>query len=154
MRDDEMISTGYPFKCATRYDNEEYICYQSENDTIQDVVSMFMESILGNKFKPSKDYGVSIVHREKHQLMRFFQFFRRRMPIMYCYFSIKKKSISKLLFKSKELPQKNSKTITIDDVEDENSKSNECISSVDGKSTSKLSNNLKKLTFNSHIDFK
>ena len=65
------------------------------------------------------------------------------MPIMYCYFSTKKKSISKLLFKSKELPQKNSKTITIDDVEDENSKSNECISSVDGKSTSKLSNNLK-----------
>ena len=52
------------------------------------------------------------------------------------------KSSSKI-FESKELPQKNSKIITIDDVGDKNSKSNECISSVDGKSTSKLSNNLK-----------
>ena len=47
MRDDEMISAGYPFKCATRYDNEEYFCYLSEDDKIQDVVFKFMETILG-----------------------------------------------------------------------------------------------------------
>ena len=34
MCDDEMISTGYPFKCATRYDNEEYFYYLSEDDKI------------------------------------------------------------------------------------------------------------------------
>ena len=62
---------------------------------------------------------------------------------MYCYFLTPQTSNNKSLFKSKELPQKNSKTITIDDVEDENSKSNECTSSVDGKSTSNLSNDLK-----------
>ena len=49
MRDDEMINTDYPFKCTTRYDNEEYVCYLSENDKIQDVVSKFMETILGKK---------------------------------------------------------------------------------------------------------
>ena len=64
MRDDEMISAGYPFKCATRYDNEEYFCYLSEDDKIQDVVSKFMETILGKQFKPLKDYGARIVHRE------------------------------------------------------------------------------------------
>ena len=55
------------------------------------------------------------------------------------------KNYNKLLFKSNELPQKNSKTITIDDVEDEKSKLNECNSSVDDKSTSKVSKNLKTL---------
>ena len=54
-----------------------------------------------------------------------------------------KKINNKLLFKSNELPQKIYKTITIDNVEDEKSKSNECTSSVDDKSTSKNSNNLK-----------
>ena len=29
MRDDEMMSVGYPFKCAIRYDNKEYVCYLS-----------------------------------------------------------------------------------------------------------------------------
>ena len=52
------------------------------------------------------------------------------------------KSSSKV-FKSKELPQKISKTITIDDVGVENSKPNEYTLSVDGKSHSKLSYNLK-----------
>ena len=55
------------------------------------------------------------------------------------------KKYNKLLFKSNELPPKNSKTITIDDVEDEKSKLNECNSSVDDKSTSKVSRNLKTL---------
>ena len=27
IRDDVMISAGYPFKCVTRYDNEEYVYY-------------------------------------------------------------------------------------------------------------------------------
>ena len=76
------------------------------------------------------------------------------MLIMYCYFSTPQTSNNKSLFKSKELPQKNSNIITIDDVEDENLKSNECISSVDGKSTSKFSNNIKKLIFNTQIEFK
>ena len=52
------------------------------------------------------------------------------------------KSSSKV-FKSKELPQKISKTITIDDIGVENSKPNEYTLSVDGKSHSKLSYNLK-----------
>ena len=47
MRDDEMISAGYSFKCATRYDNEEYVCYLSEDDKIKDVVFKFIETILG-----------------------------------------------------------------------------------------------------------
>ena len=47
MRDDEMISAGYPFKCATRYDNEEYLCYLSEDDKIQDVISKFTEMTVG-----------------------------------------------------------------------------------------------------------
>ena len=63
MRDDEMISAGYPIKCVTLYDNEEYVCYSSENDKIQDVISKCMETIMGNKFQPSKDYGARIVHR-------------------------------------------------------------------------------------------
>ena len=49
MRDDEMISAGYPFKCATRYDNEEYVFSLNEDDKIQDIVSKFMETILGKK---------------------------------------------------------------------------------------------------------
>ena len=53
------------------------------------------------------------------------------------------KNYNKLLFKSNELPQKNSKTITIDDVEDEKSKLNKCNSSVDDKSNSKVSKNFK-----------
>ena len=59
-----MISASYLFNCATRYDNEEYFCYLSEDDKIQDVVSKFMETILGKQFKPLKDYGARIVHRE------------------------------------------------------------------------------------------
>ena len=43
MRDDEMVSAGYSFKCVTQYDNEEYF-------KIQDIVSKFMEMILGKKF--------------------------------------------------------------------------------------------------------
>ena len=65
MRDDEMISAGYPFKCATRDDNEEYVCSLSENDKIHDVASKFMENISGNKFKHSKYYGARIVHKGK-----------------------------------------------------------------------------------------
>ena len=64
MRDDEMISTGCPFKCVTRHDDEEYVCYLSEDDKIQDVFSKFIETILGKQFKPLKDYGARIVHRE------------------------------------------------------------------------------------------
>ena len=63
MRDDEMISAGYPIKCATLHDDEEYVWYLSEHDKNQDVVSKFMEAIMGDKFEPSEDYGASIIHR-------------------------------------------------------------------------------------------
>ena len=47
MRDDELISAGYPFKRANRYDNKEYFGYLSEDDKMQDVVSMFVEIVFG-----------------------------------------------------------------------------------------------------------
>ena len=65
MRDDEMISTDYPFKCVTLHDNKEYVCYLSKHNKIKDVVSTFIESIMGDKFEPSKYYEVRIVHRRK-----------------------------------------------------------------------------------------
>ena len=52
MRDDKMISAGYPFKRATRYDDEEFIWNLGEVDTIQDVISKFMEIMVGKTFQP------------------------------------------------------------------------------------------------------
>ena len=84
-----MISTGYPFKCATRYDKEEYVCYLSEDDKIQDVFSKFMETILGKNFKPSKYYGVCIVYRGKQLRLvdEIFQIFSKKFAnnIMLCF---------------------------------------------------------------------
>ena len=60
MRDDEMIIAGYIFKCLTIHEDVEYVCYLSKQDKSQDIVSKFLESIIGDKFKPSKDYGVSL----------------------------------------------------------------------------------------------
>ena len=65
MRDDEIISADYPFKCVTLHDNEEYVCYLSEHNKIKDVVSTFIESIMSNKFEHSKYYEARIVHRRK-----------------------------------------------------------------------------------------
>ena len=92
MRDDEMKSAGYTFKCATLRDDEEYLCYLSEHDKSQDVVSKFMESSMGDKFEPSKDSGAHIVHREKplDPDGEMFQFFRRSLLIMYYYISPRK----------------------------------------------------------------
>ena len=55
----------YPFKYATRYDEEELFCYLSEVDTIQDVISKFMRMMVGKTLQPSKYYGARIVHRGK-----------------------------------------------------------------------------------------
>ena len=84
MRDDEMISEGYPFKCATRYDNEEFFCYLSEDDKIQDVISKFMEMMMGKKIQFSKYYGACIVHRGKQlrPVDEIFPFFRRSLLIV------------------------------------------------------------------------
>ena len=63
MRDDEIISAGYSFKFATIHEDGEYVCYLSKHDKSQDVVSKFLESIMGDKFKPSEDYGVSVIYK-------------------------------------------------------------------------------------------
>ena len=63
MRDDEMINAGYSFKFATIHEDEEYVCYLSKHDKSKDIVSKFLESIMGDKFKPSEDYGVSVVFK-------------------------------------------------------------------------------------------
>ena len=63
MRDDEMIDAGYIFKCFTIHEDIEHICYLSKEDKSKDIVSKFLQSIHGDKFKTSKDYGVSAIHR-------------------------------------------------------------------------------------------
>ena len=121
MRDNEMISAVYPFKCVTRYDNEEYICYLNENDKIQDVVPKFMETILGDKFQPSKDYSARVVHRGKLlcPVDKIFPIFSKTFDNnVTLFFAKTNKRNYKLIFKSNELSQKNSKTTTIDDVKD------------------------------------
>ena len=35
----------------------------SKHDKSQDVVSTFMESIMGDKFESSEDYGVNVIHK-------------------------------------------------------------------------------------------
>ena len=110
MRDDEMKSAGYTFKCATLRDDEEYLCYLSEHDKSQDVVSKFMESSLGDKFEPSKDSGAHIVHRGKplDPNGKMFQMFSKKFANnVLLHFTKKNIKSSKLLFKSIELPQKN-----------------------------------------------
>ena len=42
MCDDESKNTGNPFKCVTRYDDENFVCYLSEVDTIKDSISQFL----------------------------------------------------------------------------------------------------------------
>ena len=61
MRDDEMKDAGYSFQFSTIHEDEEYVCYLSKRDKSKDIVSQFLESIMSNKFKPSKDYGVSVI---------------------------------------------------------------------------------------------
>ena len=46
MSDDEIISASYLFKCATRYDDDGFVCHLRENDTVQDVISKFMEMMV------------------------------------------------------------------------------------------------------------
>ena len=61
MRDDEMKDAGYSFQFSTIHEDEEYVCYLSKHDKSKDIDSKFLESIMGDKFKPSKDYGVSVI---------------------------------------------------------------------------------------------
>ena len=65
MRNDEMRNTGYLFKCVTRYDDEDLFCYLSEVDTIQDVISQFLEMVMDKKIQPSKYYGARLSHKGK-----------------------------------------------------------------------------------------
>ena len=87
-----MISVGYPFKCAIFHDDEEYVYYLSEHEKSQDVVSKFIESIMGNKFQPSKDYDVSIIHKGSKLGAddEIFPIFQRSLLIMYHYIIAKK----------------------------------------------------------------
>ena len=108
-----MISTGYPFKCATLHDDEEYVCYLSEHDKSQDVVSKFMESIMGDKFEPSKDYGARIIHRgtQLGSDDEIFSIFSKKFANnnVLLHFTKKNEGSGKLLLKSIEFPRKNSK---------------------------------------------
>ena len=65
MRDDEMKDAGYSFQFSTIHEDEEFVCYLSKHDKSKDIVSKLLESIMGDKFNPSKDYGVSVVCRGK-----------------------------------------------------------------------------------------
>ena len=56
-----MKDAGLSFQFSTIYEEEEYVCYLSKHDKSKDIVSQFLESIMGNKFKPTKDYGVSVI---------------------------------------------------------------------------------------------
>ena len=113
MRNDEMISVGYPFKCAILHDDEEYVCYLSEYDKSQDVVSKFMKSIMGDKFEPSKDYGARIIHRgtqldpDDESFPIFSKKFANNNVLLH--FTKKNEGSGKLLLKSNELPRKNLK---------------------------------------------
>ena len=123
MRDDEMISAGYPFKCVTLHDDEKYVCYLSEHDKIQYVVSKFIESIMGDKSEPSKDYGARIVHRGNPlgPVDEIYPISSKKFANnVILHITKKNKRSSKLLLKSIELPQENSKKIASVDVEDEN----------------------------------
>ena len=64
-RDDEMKDAGYSFQFSTIHEDEEYVCYLSKRDKSKDIVSQFLESIMGNKFQPTKDYGVSVICKGK-----------------------------------------------------------------------------------------
>ena len=127
MRDDEIISTGYPFKCAIFHDNEEYVCYLSEHEKRQDVVSKFMESIMGDKFEPSEDYGVSIVHKGSKlgADVEIFQIFLQKfINNVLLYHSKKNDESYKSLLKSIKPSRETSRNITIADVEDEDDEKN------------------------------
>ena len=110
MRDDEMISAGYPFICTTLHDNEAYVYYLSEQDKSQDIISKFMELVIGDRFDPSKDYGACIVHRGK-SLGPDDEIF----PISSNKFAnnILLNFAKKNILKSIELPRKNSKKLQL-----------------------------------------
>ena len=63
--DDEMKAAGLSFQFSTIYEEEEYVCYLGKRDKSKDIVSQFLESIMGNKFQPTKDYGVSVICKGK-----------------------------------------------------------------------------------------
>ena len=65
MRDDEMKDAGYSFQFSTIHEDEEFVCYLSKHDKSKDIVSKLLELIMGDKFKPSKDYGVSVLCKER-----------------------------------------------------------------------------------------
>ena len=60
---DEMKHIGHPFKCVTRYENEDYYCCLREVDTIKEILSQFLEIIMGNSYQSSKNYGARIAYK-------------------------------------------------------------------------------------------
>ena len=119
MRDDEMVDAGYSFKFATIHEDEDYVCYLSKHDKSQDVVSKFLESIMGDKFKPSEDYGVSVIHKgsKLDADVEIFGFFTKKfINKVLLHHSKKKDMIHKSLLKTIEPFRETSKKNTIVDV--------------------------------------
>ena len=110
MHDDEMINSGY--------DDEELFCYLSEVDINQDVISKFLEMVMGKTFQSSKDYGARIAHRGKESSLvdKIFPIFSKKFDNNVTLF-FNKTNIrnNKSIVKSNELPQKDQNKITIDD---------------------------------------
>ena len=50
MRGDGMKHNGHPFKCVTRYEDEDYFFYLRKVDTIKEVLFQFFEIIMGNSY--------------------------------------------------------------------------------------------------------
>ena len=59
---DEMKHIGHPFKCVTRYENEDYYCCLREVDTIKEILSQFLKIIMGNSYQSSKSYSARIAY--------------------------------------------------------------------------------------------
>ena len=79
--------------------------------------------MVGKTFQPSKYYGARIAHRGKalRPVDKIIPIFSKKFDNNVTLFYTKtNKRNNKLIFKSNELPQKNSKKIIIDDVEYEN----------------------------------
>ena len=113
MRDDEVINACYPLKCITRYDDEGFF-YLSEVNTIQDVISKFLEMVVGVIFLPSKDYGARIAHRGKESSLvdKIFPIFSKKFDNNVTLFFRKTvKRNNKLIVKSNKLPHSNPKKL-------------------------------------------
>ena len=56
-----MTGDGFPYKFATRHENEEYFCFLRVEDTIKEMIDDFLIIILGSEFSSSQDYGAQIM---------------------------------------------------------------------------------------------